>query len=236
MAVGASLSPKSFEELIQNQGYNCIWQQAIVCECIEEGQPDIHCPLCLGRGWRHLKGKKIKGLTTSFNGNVELKIQGLREPGTAYITPQLGVIMGYNDRITFPDIYAKYSQVLTMGINETSSTYREIYISNFVVKSNNVYEENKDFIITKDKCHLKWINEDTKPLRGEKISVLYTTNPSYLVMDMLHELRSTVEHKDTKYPYSIEMPKQYYLKREDFIYGNTINAKREEIKEGLAYE
>ena len=228
---GASLNPYNFEELIQAQGYNIVWEQAIVCECIIDGQPDMHCPLCQGKGWRYLPGRVIKGLTQSFSGKPELNIQGLREPGTAYLTPQLGVIMGFNDRVFFPDIHCKYSQVLTMGINETSSTYREIHDVNFVLRDQSVFQEGIDFEITTDKCHLKWIDEATKPKKGDKVSILYTTNPSYLVMDMTHELRSTNQHKDTIVPFSVELPKQYYIKREDFIYGHTINAKREEVKE-----
>ena len=49
------------------------------------------------------------------------------------------------------------------------------------------------------------------------------TSPSYLVMDLVHELRSTKIDKDTIVPYTAKLPNQYLIKREDFIYNNTVN-------------
>ncbi len=237
--MGASFIVENFEQLIQEQGYNINWSQAIVCECYENGQPDIHCPLCLGSGYRYLPYKKIKGVTTSLSGKLEVKIQGLNEQGTAYITPQLGVIMGYQDRLEFTDIECKFSQAITMGDKKTSSTYREIRKVLFVIVEDSVFEEGKDFKIAKDRFHLEWICSENQPAKGSKISILYLTTPTYLVNDMVHELRSTRENRGTRVPYTVELPKQYLIKRENFIYGKNVNEKREDVgivEEGLSYE
>lgn len=230
-----SFNVENFQELIIGQGYNIKWSQAIVCECYENEQPDIHCPLCKGSGFRYLPPKLIKAVTTSLSGKLEVKIQGITEQGTAYLTPQLDTIMGYQDRIEFMDIRCKFSQSIVMGTNQTSSTYREIQKVLFVVVDNNIFEEGIDFEITEDRFHLKWI-EETRPKKGSRISILYLTTPTYLVHDMVHELRSTQEHKGTRTPYTIELPKQYLIKRENFIYGKNINEKKEVVEEGLSYE
>lgn len=230
MAVGASFNPAEFQNLIENHGYNAYWQPSIVCECLDNGQPNIHCEYCEGRGWRYLPRRHVKLVSTSFTGKQELIVPGLKEPGTVYVTPEIDVIMGYNDKIEFYEISAKHSQVLTMGIEETTSTYRPINDLNFVLIGDYVYTETEDFIVTEDKHHLKWINTTTKPQKGTKISILYTTSPEYLVTDISHELRSTRVSKGVVDPYTAEMPKQYQLKRLDFVYGHTVNAKTEETK------
>ena len=225
---GVSFDPASFDALIDNHGYIAIWKPAIVCECMEDGQPDIHCPLCKGSGFRYLAYKKIKVVSTSFSGEKTLKVQGLEEPGTVYITPQRGVIFGYHDKIEFIEITCKHSQTVTMRGSETTSTHRQIEEVSYVMGGNKVYEEGIDFEIHEGRHRLKWINEDTKPRSGAKISILYLTTPEYMVTDMMHELRSVRQNKGTHTPYNVDMPNQYLAKRLEFVYGETINRKREE--------
>lgn len=133
MSVGASFSPDKFETLIENHGYNAYWQPSIICECLEGGQPNIHCKFCEGRGWRYLPRRHVKLVSTSFTGKQELIVPGLKEPGTVYVTPSIDVIMGYNDKLEFYEISAKHSQVIRMGIEETTATFRPIHDLNFVL-------------------------------------------------------------------------------------------------------
>lgn len=218
---------EQFEKFIDAQGYDTLWSQAIVCQCFENpsGQPDMHCPYCKGSGYRYLPPKRIKAITTSFSGQKELKIQGLAEPGSAYITPQIGIIMGFRDRVEFPEIECKYTQILRFEGEKTNATYREIRKVLFVMSDNRVYEEGIDFEITQDRHRLQWISPTTMPDTGSNISILYMTTPAYLITDLSHELRSTQEHKGTREPYTVELPKQYMIRRENFIYGAKVNAK-----------
>lgn len=231
MTASAGFIVEDFKRAIDDQGYNARWEQAIICECYQHGQPDIHCKLCQGRGWRYLPPRHIKVISTSFSGKQELTVPGLKQPGTVYLTPQVGITMGYHDKVDFYEVTANHSQVLKMGNKETSASYRPIREVLFVMIGQNVYEEEVDFKISKDRHHLIWIDPTTKPLKGSNISLLYSTSPQYVITDMIHELRSVRVFKDTVAPYTAEMPKQYQGTRIDFIYGHTINAKTEEAKE-----
>lgn len=219
----ATFTIEKFKDLVKRLGYTIYYQQAIKCECYNNEQPRPTCKLCHGSGYRYLPAKEIRGLATSLQGSNELNIQGLREPGTAYLTPDIELVMGYRDRVVFPDIEAKYSQTVDMLENTTTSFYREIKRVLFILQGDNVYEEDIDFVISKDKFHLLWISDTHKPEKGSKLSVLYMTSPSYLVMDLIHELRSTKIDKDTIVPYTAKLPNQYLIKREDFVYNNTVN-------------
>lgn len=231
MAAGTSFNVESFEQLIENHGYNCYWQQAIICECYKDGQPDFKCSLCEGRGWRYLPRKLIKVVSTSFTGSQELIVPGLKESGTVYVTPQNKNLFGYHDKLEFFEITSKHSQVIQMGYKKTTATHRNIKQVLFVVNGDYVYEENVDFVITCDRHHLEWINDEHKPSKGTNISILYTTTPIYMITDIVHELRSTRVSKGVVNPYTSEMPKQYQARRLDFVYGHTVNAKREEEPE-----
>lgn len=223
---GISFDVSKFEQSIQEKGYVVDWEQAFQCQCINNDQAKPACPYCQGSGYRYLPKKRIKALATTLQGNQELNIQGLRQPGTAYLTPQNDTIMGFHDRVTFPEVESKYTQVVTYRDKKTTKFYRPIHRVLFIVHGENVYEIEKDFIISEDRYSLIFSNDEGLK-DGDKISVLYMTSPSYLVIDLLHELRSTRVNKGVINPYTQKMPNQYMIKREDFVYGKTINEPKE---------
>lgn len=227
MAAGASFIPGNFDELIENHGYRADWYQSIVCECMQEGQPNIHCPYCKGEGYRYIRKKEIKVVASSFNGSQVFKLEGISEPGTVYVTPQRDVIMSYHDKLDFFEVECRYSQIITVKGNKTNATYRPIKQVIFVMIGNYVYDEDIDFVISEDRHHLEWINGDTRPKNGSKVSMLYLTSPEYMIKDMAHELRSVNVRKGLVNPESVDMPKQYMATRINFAYGNTINAKKD---------
>lgn len=226
----ASFTIEKFQDLVERLGYTIYYQQAIKCECYYNEQPRTTCKYCHGSGYRYLPMKKTNAIATTLQGSNELNIQGLREPGTAYITPKIEIVMGYRDRIIFPEVESKYSQTVDMLENSTSNFYREIKRVLFILQGDHVYEEGIDFKISEDRYSLIFTSAD-KPKKGSKLSVLYMTSPSYLVMDLIHELRSTKVDKDSVKPYTAKLPNQYLIKREDFVYNNTINEKIPSILE-----
>lgn len=229
MSSRVNLYEEMFDDLIQDRGHDAEWEQACVCHCVarDSGQPNYLCPTCGGSGYRYLTSKKIRVAVTSFNSKTELEVPELREPGTAYVTPQSTEILGYKDRLRFPDFRCKFSEVLRFseedfGRGLSSKTYRNIKEVLFIADANYSYEAGIDFEVTEDGYHIRWLNEDYIDELDEKsLSILYYTTPSYLVTDILHELRATMSTRKTTEEKFVELPKQYKLQREDFIYNIT---------------
>lgn len=226
MPAKVNLYDELYEKLIHDLGIDAIWEQAVVCNCINPltGQPNFTCPICGGSGYRYLKGKTIRVGVTSFDSRFTLDSLMLREPGTAYCTPKADVIMGYHDRLKFPDFKCKFSEVIHLNFEEdglgiSPKTFREIRDVVFLADESYEYEKSIDFVITEDKFHIKFLNvESAKQLDNKNLSILYYTTPSYLVDDLLHEIRSTMSDRNTPKETFRELPKQYKLVREDFIY------------------
>lgn len=218
-----------YDDLISDRGQDAEWERACVCSCVskDSGQPNYTCPICGGSGYRYLKAQKIRVVVTSFNSQTELEMPELREPGTAYVTPRDDVIMGYKDRLRFPNFKCMFSEVLRFstedyGLGVSDRTYRNIKSVVFVADGQYEYEEGIDFEVTDDRYHIKWLDaEYAEKLDGKTLSILYYTTPSYLVNDILHELRATMSMRKTSTEKFVELPKQYKLQREDFIYGIT---------------
>ena len=227
----AELYGEEFRDLIQNHGIKCSWQQAIVCDCLthDSMQPQFNCPKCGGSGYRYLPAKDIRVFVTSFHSRTQQDIMSLRESGTAYATPDIEVIMGFHDRLTFPDFKCKYSERLWVNTdsNVSSKSYRNIKDVVAISHNDILFEKGIDFIISEDGYHVTFskpisalvdVTEDELVNGMVPISILYFTTPSYLVYDILHELRSHYTNRHVPEETFEEMPKQYIIKREDFMY------------------
>ena len=222
-----NLYEEEFNNLINDRGNTAIWEQAAVCSCVsrDSGQPRFNCPVCGGSGYRYLDPKSITVAVSSLAGSVQLDTLQLREPGTAYITPMTDVIMGFRDRVKFPDFQCKFSEVIQWDSSTgepgvSQRTYRDIRSVVSLCDYEYEYEEGLDFEVTEDGYHLRWLNSDFRDskLDGRNMSLLYMTTPSYLVKDLLHELRGTRSDRNSASVTYRELPKQYLIQREDFIY------------------
>ena len=225
MGARVNIYEEEINQLVRDRGQVCDWERAAVCHCVtyDSGQPNFVCKTCGGSGYRYLAPKRIKVAVSSLNSQVEQESLELREPGTAYITPTDDVIMGYKDRLKFPDFRCLFSEVIhwteenPRGISP--KTYRNITEVVFLADDQYEYESGVDFEITEDSHHIRWLNKDIiNNLTGKNMSILYYTTPSYLVIDLLHELRGTLSDRNSAGETFRELPKQYRIKREDFIY------------------
>ena len=227
MPAKVNLYEELYSSVLHDLGIDCIWERAAVCNCLnrETGQPDYTCPICYGSGYRYLQGKKIRVAITALNSDYIQDTLMLREPGTTYCTPKADIIMGFRDRLIFPDFKCTFSEVIKWnaeedGVGLSHRTYRNIKQILFLADDKYEYEEGVDFEVTEDNYHLRWINKDTiQKIDNTNMSLLYYTTPSYLVDDLLHELRATMSDRNSPTETFRELPKQYRLKREDFQYG-----------------
>lgn len=209
-----------FDELIEQKGMIVQWEQAMFCHCYDEstGQPDYNCPYCGGSGFMYLPPIETKVVTTNIDGKFDWTNVGLKQPGTAYATSLSAVLMGYHDRLLFPDFKSKYSEVLTFIDGKSSRLHKPAKAVIKLLSTSADYEQDIDFKISEDGYYLEWINVMTLPEDSTRIPVLYVTSPSYIIIDLLHELRATYAKVKTPEDKFFELPKQFLIQREDFLY------------------
>lgn len=220
-----NLYEENFDQLIEDRGNWADWSRAMVCFCVsrDSGQPDFTCPVCGGKGYRYLEPKRIKVAVTSLSGEFNMETLQIREPGIAYVTPKSDVIMGYQDRLQFTDFSCVFSEVIQWdeedGYGISGRTYRNIEQPITLRDGEYEYELGKDYEVTEDGFHIRWLNKDYLPkLYNRNMSFLYLTTPSYVVSDILHELRGTLSDRNSPGVTFRELPKQYKMQREDFVY------------------
>lgn len=226
MSARVNIYTELYESLLDDRGIDCIWERAAVCHCVnrDTGQPDFTCKICDGSGYRYLQGKKIRVAITGLSSDYVQDTFIFREPGTTYCTPKADVIMGYHDRLTFPDFQCAYSEAIKWnqaedGAGISPRTFLIIKKVIYLADDKYEYEDGVDFEVTEDGYHLHWLDEDyAKKIDQTNMSILYYTTPSYLVDDLLHELRATMSDRNAPSETFRELPKQYRLKRENFNY------------------
>lgn len=211
----ADFKPELFDTLIKQKGYRVIWEKGMFCSCIdaESGQPDYNCPACHGKGYIYIDPKETRAVITSINGRKDQDRIGLNDQGSAYLTPLSTELVGFRDRFTFCDFTVKLSEVLTKGDDRCRYPVKEICS---VMQLKNPYIEGTDFSLSANKLDLIWHNPCLQD--GESYSILYTTNPVYIAINPIHELRGTYSMvKGKGLETFIQFPSQYQIKREDLL-------------------
>ena len=230
----ADFKPELFDSAIMQKGFNVIWEQGMLCSCHDpiSGQPDINCTCCKGKGYMYINPKKTRVLVTGLKAPRVQDHIGLDDIGSCYITCLTEDNVGYRDKFTFPDFTIKYCETLLVDRGKKSQEESEYLISIDTGKTryeiidvvslrvlDKEYIRTVDFDISPDKRHIIWMNDEIED--GIRYSLLYTVHPVYIVMNPIHELRGTYTVTNTKFmqapPRFIPLPKQFQIKREDFI-------------------
>ncbi len=225
MAGRVNIYQDEIQKVISDRGHRCLWQRAAVCSCLsrDSGQPDFSCKRCHGSGYIYLPEKEIIVAATMIDSRYQQNTLQFYEPGTLYITPSINVIMGYHDRLTFPDFKCTFSEVVRFDNSRTSKrTHRRIIEPLHFCDAEYEFEQGTDYVLSEDGYHVEYVGSEYEAhARNHSFSFLYYTTPSYLIVDLVHELRATLSDRNspTGEPLFVELPKQYRASREDFVYG-----------------
>jgi hypothetical protein len=214
----ADIRPELFDSAIYQKGYTVLWEQGMLCSCYtkDSGQPDYGCPTCKGKGYRYFGSKTTRALITSIGGRKEFERIGMDEVGTAYLTPLSIDNVGFRDRFTLVDFSIKFSEVIRKsddGISHLRYPATDVIA---VARLSNEYRRGIDFDLSEDTRSLIWKNGSVPT--DESFSVLYNTKPVYVAINPIHELRGTYVMAGGKGEERfINLPKQFQIKREDFL-------------------
>lgn len=219
MAARADIKPELFDLAIRQKGYRIRWEQGMYCSCADRqsGQPNYVCPACKNKGFVYFNPTEIRALVTSISGTKDQNNRvGLDELGTAYLTPESRDKIGYRDRFTFLDFTIKFSEVIR-GKNTLKHELR--YPAKKVLSVrilNEEYQQGIHYNLSDDGWYIIW---EEMPAYGDlTYSILYTTNPVYIAIGPIHELRGTYTLRQGQgREVFLQLPDQYQIKREDFL-------------------
>lgn len=214
---------EEFANIIEQKGYDLIWEKALKCPCMPEeksGQPDYNCPLCHGKGWTWFDQQDIKAAMTNFNENVRYNQVGELAQGTAYLTTLPEHKLGFWDRVTHVDSRIRHSEVLTHGDHGGKDKLRfqptEIVYCRSI---STVYTEGVDFTFDHNSFEIDWAPTGLEPNSGDRYSVEYLMPPRWIVIDIMNVIRDTyVKSKKPGITFQ-ELPIRCTVRLEYMVFG-----------------
>lgn len=189
------ISP-DFDALVDNKGYDVVWERAIPCPCSHRQSPHSTCKNCQGTGWTFINPTQIKAVAQSINKDTKYKEWSMELLGTISLTVKSMYHLNYMDKIVLIGAESPQSENLLV------KRYKTDYYVNTIYKINSVFEifkfvseneplsrlkEGEDFLYKGNK-----ILFNTEMREGDSISVTYMHNPQYHVLDLNHDIRQTI--------------------------------------------
>jgi hypothetical protein len=229
-----SIRGESWDQLVQNRGIRFIHKMAAPCPNMKKLSDNNHepeCPFCDGSQILYIQEKEIFG--TFSNNSLEklFEVQGVWEIGSAVITFPTeysdGTQADFNifDKLACPDFQIRLSDLKeyeTTFNNRTSTKYPIIQVFDMSSVVNGVlkkYIQGVDFTIVSGE--IEWTvglqpNYNNVEEIGEVLSITYSANPVYNVLQTMHEIRATQQMVNGQ-KVAKRLPQQVLVKR-DFLF------------------
>lgn len=227
-----SIRGESWDQLAENRGIRFVHQIAAPCpnmKSLDDNNHDPDCPFCDGSQILYVQEKEIFGTFSSNTLEKMFEIQGVWEIGTAVITfpteyPD-GTQADFNvfDKLHCPDFQIRLSDLKEYdGTGSTGTKYPIINVCDMtsivggVIKK---YVQGVDFTIVDGV--ISWIagkepSYDDIEEMGEVLSITYSANPVYNVLQTLHEIRASQQMVGGQ-KIARRLPQQVLVKR-DFLF------------------
>lgn len=239
-----SLHADAFNQLIKNRGIRFIHKKAMPCpnlKSLNDNSHDPNCPFCDNSQVHYYEQNEIFGTWASNQLEKMFEVQGVWEVGTAVISFPTDYTGGkqadFNtfDQLVIPDFEIRLNDIFEYEPRSDRKQKLRYPINNVDHMTSvvngvlMVYEKGVDFNLV-DGC-IEWVEgqepayNDTSET-GEVISISYTTNPVYTVLNVLHELRATQEMGTDMVKKARRLNQQVLVKR-DFLVN--LDARKREV-------
>ncbi len=229
-----SIRGESWDQLSENRGIRFKHRIAAPCPNMKRLVDNNHepdCPFCGGSQLLYIQEKEIFGFFSNNTLERMFEIQGVWEIGTAVITfptqyPD-GTQADFNiyDQLECPDFQIRLGDLKeyeptasgTTGVKYPIITACDVTsITDNAIKK---FIEGVDYNIVDG--NIKWITgkepiyDDIEEI-GEVLSITYSANPVYNVIQTLHEIRASQQMVDGQ-KIAKRLPQQVLVKR-DFLF------------------
>ncbi len=192
--------PDAFDVLVHQRGQDVIWESSLRCPCKLDGRGNMPtCINCGGVGYLFINPVKTRMAIQSINLSTKTKEWSMEKTGTAAITTRNSELLGDMDKITLTASVSKISQVVIPVIFEKKwfafVNYNIINIIEVFMFISDVKPlkklDTKDYSVDGNKVilNMKLFKEDAV------ITVRYTHNVQYYVIDITRDVRQTMIDK-----------------------------------------
>jgi len=223
---------QAFDATLWNKGYDVIHYDAIECPCKQSGSTNItSCQNCLGLGWVFINPIQTKAILTSLNTNTQFKYWSPEFKGTVAAT-----LMDV-DRLSFMDKLVLKSETSVLSeIRPVQDTAGQKFLfTSYPVNSiNSIFLFNgetspltrlqsTDYSISADNPYVIKLSAGiTYPANfNNVVSIDYYHNVQYNVVDLPHNIRSSMKIDKNGKMEDIKLPVQAICQLSHYVNGDS---------------
>lgn len=187
-----------FSALIDNKGYDAIWERAIPCPCAKrQGAPMSNCQNCQGTGWVFINPMQIKVVSQSLNKETKYKEWSQERLGTASFTVRPEYHLNFMDKITLLNTSSRESENRLVYIIDGQKMINTIYpilevveIFKFSGINSKLQLLDKSSYSVQDRFVVFNGTADIK--EKDSLTITYDHNVQYHILDLNHDIRNTI--------------------------------------------
>ena len=229
-----SVRGEAWDQLAQNRGIRFFHTVAVPCPNMKRLVDNNHepdCPFCDGSQLLYLPEKEIWGTFSNNTLEKMFEIQGVWDIGTAVISFPTeyadGTQADFNvfDKLSCPDFQIRLSDLKEYEPTTSGATGVKYPIINICDMTSVVDGAIKKYLVDVDFTivdgEIQWIAgkepvyDDIEEI-GEVLSITYSANPVYNVLQTLHEVRASQQMVNGQ-KIARRLPQQVLVKR-DFLF------------------
>ena len=225
------LNKNNFDALIWSKGYPVIVYQAIECPCKGTTNPQSSCQNCLGLGWVFINPVETRGIMSSINVNTQYKYWSPEMKGSVSVTLRDVERLSFMDKLVLKDKYSTMSEVRPV---RTISGQKFIFTSYPVVDINTIFLfksvsdplirlQAGEFTVSTDNPYVVKLNiTQTLPIDFNNVAAIdYKHLLQYNVVDLPHDLRSSVKMDVNGKKQDFDLPIQSIAQKSHYITGDS---------------
>ena len=190
-----------FDQAIESKGYEADIYRALRCPCAEQatGNALSDCQNCGGTGWFFIDKQHSQILCSSMSNRNKYENWTIENTGTVNITTRPQDKLGYMDMVVLTELEMWTSERVMLYLNTADNNYFSFLIYEpvsvfdvylFVDKTKPlIYIDPSDYTVSNNKIVISQaILDGIAVLQYPMISLRYTFNPTYYVMDINRDL------------------------------------------------
>lgn len=200
-----------FDDAVTHHGYLCFIDRALSCPCcggdIKNALPD--CLNCGGSGWVYIDRQESRVLCSSISNRNKYEVWTAENMGTVNITCKPQDKLGYMDKVTLLELESWFNQAVRLYSGDddvfalltyepvsvfdvylfvgSKTKLRRLSESEYTIENNKITVNNNVFT-----------PQELQNIENKTISVRYTHNPIYYIIDINRDLIKQKTMKNCK--------------------------------------
>lgn len=194
-----------YNEVIWAHAYSTIFEKALACPCCQyDSHPLANCQNCLGTGWFYVNPYETNALISGINSETQYQKWTEEKLGTISVTVRNEdkINFSFFDRLTIRGEWSQFSERLGIRTDDETGnsfvflTYKPIEILGvfaFVSSSSPLVKLDKsDYNISETNPYALNVAVPNIANFNNSLSVFYKHELQYHIIDLPHEIRSSL--------------------------------------------